>query len=267
MDELFQRRPLWSKPSIHKVKSWTESIETYHRSAMQLTQCILHNRRLMKRPYRWFLTINFEDVMEPSLVSSRWKTACDNLRDRGIHALWVKEVSKTNRVHHHLLVKNDMTREELAQVVEQSMPSRKATMRWHKMIKPVKGGWRLAFYITKAKLACYINGRPVADYYARKRLLFKANLGIKKVGTIGSFWERPKGEIWAEITENEKRIGKALERREVRLLVIHVQEMLGNSVPIEKIERPIGLHAESPGVCRWMEQLAVGESNNNYTIR
>jgi hypothetical protein len=78
MDEIFQRKPLRSKPSIFRVKSWTHSIESYCEEAKQLTQCILHNRRLMRRPYRWFLTINFEHVMEPSLIKSRWKSACDN---------------------------------------------------------------------------------------------------------------------------------------------------------------------------------------------
>ncbi len=263
MDEIFQRKPHRSKPSIFRVKSWTHSIESYCEEAKQLTQCILKNRRLMRRPYRWFLTINFEDVMEPALIKSRWKTACDNLRDNGLVAVWVREPSKTNKVHHHLLVKNNVTEEELARIVEKSLPSRK-TMRWHKMIKPVKKGWRLAFYITKAKLSGVVKGRYVDDYYARKRLLFRANLGIKKVGTIGAFWEKPRKEIWQEIAAEEQQIAEAIERQDIRRYIKLVYDLLGETVSMKAIERSIGLHANDPGLLAHIEKLALTDEPYDY---
>jgi hypothetical protein len=259
MDDIFQRKPVRSKPSIFHVKSWTYSVESYCEKAKELTQCILKNRRLMKRPYRWFLTINFEDVMEPALIKSRWKTACDNLRDNGLIAIWVREPSRTNKVHHHLLVKNDISRKELAQIVEKSMPSRK-TMRWHKMIKPVKKGWRLAFYLTKAKLSGVVKGQYVEDYYARKRLLFEANLGLKKFGTVGAFWEKPKKELWQEIAAEEKQIADALQQNNVSAYVQHLYDMLDGTVSLKELERSIGsLVARDPSFLAYIEQLALND--------
>ena len=263
MDEIFQRKPIRSKPSTFRVKSWTHSIEAYCLEAGQLMQCILQNRRLMGGPYRWFLTINFEDVMEPALIRSRWKTACDNLRDNGLVAIWVREPSKTNKVHHHLLVKSNMTREELSRIVERSMPSRK-TMRWHKMIKPVKNGWRLAFYITKAKLSGVLKGQYMEDYYARKRLLFRSNLGIKKFGTIGGFWEKSKKEIWQEIVADEKRIAEAMEQQDIRRFVKHIHELLGETVSKKEIERSIGLRSGDASMLAHIEQLALTDESHDY---
>ncbi len=196
--------------------------------------------------------------MEPNLIKSRWKSACDNFRDNGLVAIWVREPSKTNKVHHHLLVKNNVTEEELARIVEKSMPSRK-TMRWHKMIKPVKKGWRLAYYLTKAKLSGVVKGQYVQDYYARKRLLFHANLGIKKVGTVGAFWEKPRKEIWQEIADTEKRIEGALKRPDVQRLVHHIYHFLGETVPIKQIERDVGSNPDAAAFRRWMEQLALDD--------
>ena len=160
-------------------------------------------------------------------------------------------------------MKNNVTEKELARIVEKSMPSRK-TMRWHKMIKPVKKGWRLAFYITKAKLSGVVKGRYVDDYYARKRLLFRANLGIKKVGTIGAFWEKPRKEIWQEIAAEEKQIAEAIERQDVRRYIKHIYDLLCETVPMKEIERSIGSHAHEPSVQAWIEKLALTDEPYDF---
>ncbi len=90
-------------------------------------------------------------------------------------------------------------------------------------------------------------------------MLFQPHIKLQKYGTIGAFWEKPKKSLWKEIAEGEQRIADALERPEVQQLVNHIHELLGESIPIEKIERSIGTHSETPAIERWIEQLALDD--------
>jgi hypothetical protein len=201
--------------------------------------------------------------MQPKEVTGLWTKVCRKLKAKGIDALWVREPTRSGKVHYHLILKNSMTKTALERTLKDCMPPRKE-VGWHKRMQPVKDDWQLAHYITKAKIAGYVKGRPVADYYQRKRLLFKAKLNIKKFGTIGSFWEKPKKRIWADIKAVEKRIGEGLERREVRKLARHIYEMFGETVPLKQIERSIGFSADAPGIQEWIARLfPKGRSANN----
>lgn len=265
-DLLYQKKPLFSRESIYPAKSWTETVEGYINNAKELTQCILRNRRLMRRPYSWLVTINFEDELEAAEVAALWTKVARKLREKGVVALWVREPSRTNRVHHHLLLRNSIDRKGLERVVEASMPPREV-VRWHKNLKSLSTGWWVAFYLTKAKVSGVVRGRFLADRYAGKRLLFRPNIKLQKYGTIGAFWAKPKKNLWKEIADGERRIKEAIVRPEIRLLVNHLHDLLGDPVSITRIERTIGLHAEAPAVRRWSERLALDDDNDNiYTI-
>jgi len=216
---LFQENPIFSKPSIYRAKGWTETVEGYVNEAKQLAVCLLRNRRLMQTSYTWFLTINFECVLPPAEIKRAWTEICRKLRAKGIVALWVREVSRTNRVHHHLLLRTPISRTALERVVAECLPDQEA-LPTHSKLLVVNDEWRLVHYLAKAKITGYVQGEPVDDYYAEKRLLFKPNLGLKKFGTLGSFWGRPKRELWQEVIEEELRISEALGNPYVSKLVM-----------------------------------------------
>jgi hypothetical protein len=100
-----------------------------------------------------------------------------------------------------------------------------------------------------------VKGTLVNDLHARKRRLFKPNLRLKKYGEIGSFWERPKKQLWREIKDIEKQIADGLEKPNIKKLARHVYDMLGGYVPLETIERSYGYWSETPAIKDWADSL------------
>lgn len=256
--KIYQQIPPFSKATSFKLKSWTDTVEGYINEAKQLTLCILRNRHAMKRSYTWAVHINVNVVQTPKQITDLWTKACRNLRRKGIVALWIREPNKANKVHYHLVVKNNIGKKELEQAIEEAMPSR-ATVRWRKRVEPIKNEWYYCHYITKAKVSGYINGLRIADLYMRKRRLFKANQELKKYGVIGDFWERSKKRLWQEIKDKEKRIGEGLENPNVKRLAKHVHDMFGGDVPLKDIERSFGYWSEEAYVQDWIDRLLAGE--------
>ena len=252
--KIYQQNPPYTKRSQYPAMGWTDTILGYINEAKQLTQCILRNRRAMKRPYAWTVHINMNVELPPKTISDIWTKACRKLRTKGINALWVREPNKLNKAHYHLVIKDLIGRRQLAQIIEEAMPSRKVVM-WRKCIQPIENEWRYAHYITKAKIKGRIRGRLVNDLHARKRRLFKPKLGLKKYGEIGSFWERPKKELWQEIRDIEKRIAEGLGNPNIKKLAHHVYDMLGEYVPLKTIERNYGYWSDIPAIKDWADTL------------
>ena len=260
-DKLFQKKPLWTKQSSHKLKSWTDTIEGYLNEAKKLTTCLFLNRKLSRQPYTWFTTIYVDVVMTPKEVNDWWKKAARNLKRKGVVALWVREPTSTNKVHYHLLLRSNHSKQDLTKIIEESLPSRKLG-RWHKNIEPIVGSdWRVLHYITKAKTPGKTKtGKYVADLYLKKRLLFKPKLGIRKVGTIGNFWSKNKEAIWSEVKAKEKRIAEGLEQANVRRLAQYAFEFIEGYVPLRQIERNFGFDWDSPATQNWIKQV-FGDEN------
>jgi len=126
-------------------------------------------------------------------------------------------------------------------------------------LKPITDDWEIAHYITKAKKSGYHNRKKVDDYYAPKRLLFKAGLKIKKYGEMGDFWVKPKKHIWQTIIDVEKRIGDGLEQPNIKRLCKYVYHFLGGYVPLKEIERSYGYDADGKAVQDWIESLLTTE--------
>src|SRR5262249_14880849 len=158
--------------------------EGYINEARKLTTLILRNRKLAGEPYTWFVTVVVETVLSPKDTAALWTKASRSMRDAGIVALWVREPSKANKVHYHLLLRTRITEAMLRAIVKAAMPQRQDGQKragWHMNMKPVsEDEWWLAHYITKGKVAGRLNGRPVPDLYAKKRLLFVPGLPYNK---------------------------------------------------------------------------------------
>ena len=83
-DKIFQQKPLWTKSSNFKLKSWTETVQGYLNEAQNLTTCLAHNRELTRRRYTWFLTIYVDVVMQPKAINDWWKKAARNLTNNSL---------------------------------------------------------------------------------------------------------------------------------------------------------------------------------------
>jgi hypothetical protein len=210
------------------------------------------------RHYRWFVTIYVREVMQPKDAATLWAKVCRKLREKGVVALWVREPTKKNKVHYHLIVSSQQSKEDLIAAIESAMPDRQA-IDWHKNIKPVDYRWWLAYYITKAKIRGKFKGNIVPDKYATKRLLFKSGTGLDKHGTIGNFWLKPTKANWKEVQEQEKKIAEGLEDERVRNLAKHVYKLLDGYYPLRRIERSFGFDAQSSVIQNWFDALAQDE--------
>jgi hypothetical protein len=244
----------------------------------KLSRCILMNRKAMGRPYTWFVTICIEIVQTPKESVSLWTKVCRALRRRGIVALWLREPTRRNKIHYHLLIRNAIKEADLRQIINEAMPDlKKKTLKterrgWH--FKPqqipsdpspnniTSDEWTLCHYISKAKLPIKDDdGRIIVeDRWRKKRLLFKPNLGLKKVGTIGPFWQQPRATFWEQVKDQEKRIGDGLARPGIHRLVNYIHDMIGGRyATLTQIERSLGYNADDPVVTAWAESLLADE--------
>ena len=164
-----------------------------------------------------------------------------------------------NHCNYHLLIKNQMPREELEDAIENAMPER-GDLPWHKQVQSIANQFKFVRYITKAKTKAYVNGKFVLDIYADKRLLFHPNLGLRKVGTIGAFWEKPKAEMWKDIQCIEKQIGDALANPDLKKLARQLHDLVGQDVPLKKIERTLAEQSGDEDVQAMLERLREGEA-------
>jgi hypothetical protein len=255
---IFQEKPLYSKPSIYPASGWTETVEGYIREAKELTLCLARNRKLMRRPYSWVVHLNISEELSPKAHGDLWTKACRKLRDRGVVCLWVREPTKNNRLHYHIVVKNPIGNAELRRAFEASMPPR-SVVKWRLRIEPIKKEWRLLYYVSKAKIRGRVRGKFVEDMHARKRLLLKPSLGLRKFGTVGDFWEpgKSKAVLWDEIKEIEAKIADGLETPHIHELLDHVENLVGNypGFSRKKLERSFGHSAKTPAIRNWIDWL------------
>ena len=124
----------------------------------------------------------------------------------------------------------------------------------------------LHHYVFKAKVKGY-DRRGVfrTDLHRAKRLLFKANMPFRKVGTIGDFWEqgKSKAKMWDDIKASEQRIGDGLAKPNVKRLCKYIHDYLGGMVPLQRIERSYGYDADGPAAQDWIRSLLAGEWADN----
>lgn len=185
--KLYQENPAFSKPSLHKPKGWTDSVLGYINEAKQWAMCLLRNRRLMKRPYTWAVHINLNDEIPPGQIAPMWNKVARKLNDRGIVCFWAREPNRLNKLHYHIIVKNNISKDALKQAIEDAMPSR-SVVKWRKRVEEIKNEWRLCHYVVKAKVrGRNKHGVMVDDLYRYKRLLFHPKMPFKKVGTVSDF--------------------------------------------------------------------------------
>ena len=263
--KIYQTHPEFSKASSHQPKGWVETVAGYLRESRQWAICINRNRRQMGYGYSWAVHINHNDELSPEIITEIWSKACRILRKRKIVCIWVREPNRLNKVHYHLIVKSPVRKKDLASAIEAAMPPR-SKYRWRKRIERIKNQYRLANYVVKSKVpGVNRNGLYVKDLYREKRLLFCENIGFKKIGTIGDFWEggTNKKKMWKEIQGIEKKIDLARRDNNVLAAAKYIHEMIGDDFryPLKKIERSYLFFSDTEAVQRLIRRIA-SESEN-----
>jgi hypothetical protein len=258
---LFQENPaLKDKDHLHKPYGFTRSVEAYHNAAAREISLLLANRALLRRQggdYHWAITINVETDLTPEQIKKSWQLAALRMKRAGVVAYWVREPSRSNRCHYHLVCTSDHTARALKRIVSGAKPRGQT---WHTRIEPIENPFCWVRYILKSKAIGERNGRIVQDLYAEKRLLFRPNLGIDKVGYFGGFWVKPKQGMWKAIASNEKKIADGLKRKGVpKLLGYLLNDFFGGQIPEKELKRLLGTNAGQKWVKEWANKLPKDE--------
>jgi hypothetical protein len=257
-DLLFQVKPRYSVPSLHKPKGWTATVAGYLYESDKLARLILRNMTYMDLPYTWAVTIKIHKVLSSRQIRDMWKRVRRKLLDGGFVGLWVIEPHHDNTVHYHMIASSHRSQQkQLARLIEKAMPPR-SELPYHKQVAQIKSVYHWARYMTKAKTRGTYRGRVVPDAYQTKRLLFLSGLNprLQKSREIGSFWRKPKHVLWKEICDIEKRIATGLKDNRVQDLATYVHELLGRTVNLNRIQRSFGFSSEMPSVQDWIASLA-----------
>ena len=100
-----------------------------------------------------------------------------------------------------------------------------------------------------------VKGVQVDDVFENKRLMFRPHLNLRKHGTIGHFWVKPKNAIWKDIQNIEQKISEGLKKPNVKRLARHLHELIGGYYPIKKLERNFGQWADEPSVAEMIDTM------------
>ena len=234
----------------HRRASGWRTINGYFNEAKQLTKCLLINAKRTK-PYPLEAVIKFSGDVTPDDHNTVWKMYTKNMRRRGITAVWVREPTRKNRIHYHLI----LTAPDAIEAAEQALRSsclKGYTDRLELHVKAVEYQRAICEYVTKAKVKGYNDhGDYVVDKYGHKRLLFADHIKLDKHGSVGPFWHSPKEQIWREVVEREK--GIALFKGEVCEEARRLHKLVADDLPRWRVERNLAYFA-------WRESLLKPES-------
>jgi hypothetical protein len=226
--------PHWRHSSF-RLDGWTDTITGFMYEARKQRVLLLKNT-----PYHWHATVNWEQNQSPAEIASTWKTFARTMSRYGVIGYRVIEITTDgtgnplNRVHYHILIKSNQTKAELERVIDKA--ARATKIPYHKQVEQPRNQYAIITYILK------INDTP---------LLFAKGMPFRKIATIGKFWATSKTDTWRQVQEQERVIGEAFERIEIRRLYNHLKGML----PANELRRWIGLNANEPHIAQWASKV------------
>jgi hypothetical protein len=110
--------------------------------------------------------------------------------------------------------------------------------------------------MTKAKTAKYKNGVLVSnDRWARKRVLLRQELKMRKYGTIGVFWPHGmnKDDIWDEIKAHEQKISEGLLQPGAEEYARELHELIQGYFSLNCVRRSVGFFGVPDG---WVPNIS-----------
>ena len=216
--------------------------------ADKLSRCVAWScRYYFEEEFTYFVSLNITQYLSAGQLKELWPKVTRRLRQRQVIALWVLEVSRrTNHFNYHFLLRSQTPRlKELLKFAFQEVRTNIKVEDYDP-----REGWLCVRYMTKAKTPEYCDGKLISqDRWARKRVLFRQELGLHKYGCIGEFW--PAGmnrdSIWAEIQQHERRIRDGLSSPGAEDFAPELHEFILQYYPLQRVRRCVGYHGVPVG--------------------
>ncbi len=223
------QKPYQDDPALgHRQASGWKTKNGYLNEAKQLARCLVENQRLRGENYALEAVVKFAPDLTLQEHDTVWKKATRNMKNRRVVGVWVREPSRSGRVHYHLLLVSPELPRVAGDTIKQAIPKAYRS-RAVVHVDSVRDQFAMCYYVCKAKLP-YIDpetGKYYRDRWAGKRLLFFREITLQKYGSIGRFWHTPKREIWKQIIGEERRLSQ------YRSEVYHEAQMLHRLVGVE----------------------------------
>jgi hypothetical protein len=238
---LYQIRPKRRKRSHSYTESQWHTTDGAIYEANKLSRCVEWARRYyFSEDFTFFVSINITQYLTAQKLKNNWQFASRYLRDKGVVALWVVEISRrSNHFNYHFLVRSRHS--DLKAILKKAFRQVRTNMKVE-TYNPSEGRY-LVRYMTKAKVPLYRDGKLVTeDRWRRKRVLFRQELKITKHGTIGNFWTQGKNRkvIWSEITNLERSIREGLLAPDAEDYAEDLHELIQGYFSLKRVRRSVG---------------------------
>lgn len=252
--KLFQLRPKKRLRPLHYTEDGWHTLDGFMYEADKLSRCVQWaRRRYFTSEFTSFASINFTEDMTADEMKAVWSKACRYLSNKGVIALYTCEVSRrSNHFNFHLLLRSRTP--DLLALLKHATKTTKTNIKVEQY-NPGEGRYTVR-YMTKAKTAKYKNGEIVSrDRWARKRVLFRQELKLRKYGTIGRFWPvgKSKEGIWKEIVAHERKISEGLQQPGAEKYALELHELIQGFFPLNKVRRSVGYFGVPDG---WVPSIA-----------
>jgi hypothetical protein len=255
-EKLYQIRPV----RRHRPPGYTEdgwhSLDGYQYEADKLARCVMWaRRRYFQTEFTFFASVNITEDVTAAEMKVLWSKVARYLKNNGVVAFYTCEASRrSNRFNFHLLLRSETANlKELLKTATKNVSTNIQVRRYD----PGMGRFTVR-YMTKAKTSKYKNGVLVSrDRWARKRVLFRQELKIRKYGWIGDFLPPGKNKdgLWDEIIAHERRISEGLQEPGAEDYAAELHELVGGTVSLDHIRRSVGYFGVPPG---WTPKLDEG---------
>lgn len=221
--------------------------------ADKLSRCVQWaRRRYFMSEFTFFASINFTQDMTAAEMKVVWSKACRYLTSKNVIALYVCEVSRrSNHFNYHMLLRSHTP--NLTELLKFATSNVKTNIKVEPY-NPGEGRFTVR-YMVKAKTPKYKNGEIVSrDRWARKRVLLRQELKMRKYGFIGQFWPlgMNKDAVWKEIVAHEKKINDGLQQPGAEEYALELHELIGGYFPLNRVRRSVGFFGVPAG---WVPRL------------
>jgi hypothetical protein len=238
---------------LHYTEDGWYTLDGFLYEADKLSRCVQWARRkYFTSEFTYFASINFTDDLTAAEMKVLWSKVCRYLSNKGVVALYVCEVSRrSNHFNFHLLVRSQSP--GLAELVKTAAKSVNTNIKVEPY-DPGRGRYAVR-YMVKAKTAKYKNGEIVSrDRWARKRVLLRQELKMRKYGTVGRFWPQGmnKEGIWKEIVAHERKINDGLQQPGAEEYAREMYELTQGFFSLNRVRRSVGYFGIPSG---WVPRL------------
>jgi hypothetical protein len=247
-EKLYQTRPVRRlRPPGFTEDGW-HTLDGFLYESDKLARCVMWaRRRYFQTEFTSFASINITEDVTAAEMKVLWSKVARYLKNNGVVALYTCEASRnTNRFNFHLLLRSETANlKELLKFATKGVSTNVQVRRYD----PGMGRFTVR-YMVKARTTKYKNNVFLSrDRWARKRVLFRKELKVRKYGWIGDFLPPGKNKdvLWKEIIAHERRISEGLQEPGAEDYAAELHELVDGTVSLDHIRRSVGYHGVPVG--------------------